>query len=121
MKITDIVPYYSDLQLARLLACAYVSGAISLAAAFLLSRFVCIKLSFEQIAAFCFLASGALWLMPLISHIPDKFINYFLLGILLALLPLIRVFYEESWKHTFWFWLIFALTQFGFYIWLINS
>lgn len=121
MRFTDVIPYYSDLQIARLLACSYVAGALSLAAVFLVSRLLQFKLGFDQVAAFCFIASGALWLMPLISHIPDRYVNYFLLGTLFLFLPLAKVIYELPWAKTFMFWAVFAAAQLSLYFYMINS
>lgn len=120
MKFTDIVPYYSEFKAGYQLACAYTGGAISTVVVFFIARLMHFKADFERIAAFCFIAAGVIWLMPLLSLIPAEYANFFLLGTILLSFPFVRLVYEMKWLHTFLFWLGFSLTQAGIYLYLIN-
>ncbi len=121
MKWYSFLPYYSDFKVGGLLACAYVTAIASLALTFGVSKLFRLKMSFEQLACFCLLACGALWLMPVCSFIPEKYSNYFLLGTLFIYIAFLNVIYDLQWKETLIIWSAYAAVQIGFYLYIINN
>lgn len=121
MKFVEFLPYYSDLRAGGLLACAYAASAASLAAVFLCSRMAGIPLSFDRAAAFSMLASGALWLSPLLPFMEKGCSNWALLAMLFAALPAMKVSCALKWRGTLALWGAFAAAQFSLYLFVINN
>lgn len=121
MKWISYLPYYSDLKVAGLFAIAYAAFMASFALVFFGAKFARVNFGLERSLAFCSVASGVLWLLPLCSFVPEKYSNYFLLGLLFIICPFIKMIYELDWKQSFIVWAIFALTQFSLYLFVINK
>ncbi|MBO6102603.1 MAG: hypothetical protein J6P03_05050 [Opitutales bacterium] len=113
-----LLPYYTEFKTGGLLACAYASGAISCAAAYLSCRYFNSALAFERVAAFCFLASGVLWLAPLLPLFDKKYLDFQLAVLVLAALPASKLIHGLSWGRACAVWAPFAATQFGTYLYL---
>lgn len=120
MKFTDFIPYYSDLRIAGLLACSYVAALAGLFAMFAVSRILKLKFGFERAACFCLIASGLLWMLPVLPLVKKEYSNLELLAILCAFLPLMRFAYGVEWRAALALWLAYGAVQISLYLYLIN-
>lgn len=120
MKFFDFLPYYSDLKAAGLVACAYVAALAGLILIELAVRIFKLKFGFEKIACFSFLASGLLWLLPILPFVAKEYSNLELLGVLIAYLPLMRFVYQTDWKTILIIWCAYAIAQISLYLYIIN-
>lgn len=120
MNFTDFIPYYSDLRLAGLLACAYAAAVSGLVLMLLAARIFKLNFGFERAACFCLVASGILWMLPALPFVEKQYSNIELLAVLCAFLPLMRFVYQIDWKAISILWLSYALAQVSLYFYLIN-
>lgn len=120
MKFADFIPYYSDLKVAGLLACSYAAAVSGLVLIFAASRIFKLDFAFERAACFSLIASGILWMLPVLPFVEKEYSNLELLAVLCAFLPLMRFVYRSDWRTVFIAWAAYAIAQISLYLYIIN-
>ena len=121
MSFSALLPFYSEIKVGGLLACSYSAGIVSTIAVFLFSR-LCLKktFAFERIATFCFLASGLMWIFPILPIFEKDLSDLELFAVLLLLFPIAKILYKIPFKDALSIWLPFAIVQISIYFYIVE-